>query len=131
MKRAKQIFFHSLLQTNFVSNLIMEDLIDIFTVLVIIPFVRSSCHAQEQLRFKIINDLGVDVVRTMVCFIQNNAIKIIRLVLKQMCISIQSFYCCKNIVFLIFIGTGTHKAHGNTSVKYLFIRFPLRLLHFP
>ena len=54
------------------------------------------------------NDLCINIVGTMMSLIQNNAVKVIGLVLKQMCVSIQGLYCCKNIIFLIFIGTSSH-----------------------
>ena len=82
MERTKKILLHCLLQTDFMCNLIMEDFIDIFPVLIIIPFIRSRCHPQKQSRFEILNNLSVNVVRTVMRLIKDNTIKIIWLILK-------------------------------------------------
>ena len=53
----------------------MENLIYIFALLIIISFIRCRSHTQKQFRIEIINDLGINIVRTVVSLIQNNAIK--------------------------------------------------------
>ena len=101
----------------------MENLIYIFAFLIIISFIRCRSHTQKQFRIEIINDLGVNIVRTVVSLIQNNAIKGIWLILKQMCISVQSLYCCKNIILLIFIEACSHQSHCHFLIKNFFKRF--------
>ena len=51
------------------SDLIMENLIYIFAFLIIISFIRCRSHTQKQFRIEIINDLGVNIVRTVVSLI--------------------------------------------------------------
>ena len=94
-----------------------------FAFLIIISFIRCRSHTQKQFRIEIINDLSVNIVRTVVSLIQNNAIKGIWLILKQMCISVQSLYCCKNIILLIFIEACSHQAHCHFLIKNFFKRF--------
>ena len=66
MERTQHVFLHSLLQTNLICNLIVKNLVNIFSVNIIISLIGSRCHSKPQLWCEIVHHLLVCVGRAVV-----------------------------------------------------------------
>ena len=76
MKRTKQILLHRLLQTNFVSYVMIKYLINISSFYIVIPLIRRRSHSQCKFRGKIVHHPLKTLRTCMMCFIINTCFKI-------------------------------------------------------
>ena len=121
MKWTQKIFFHCLLQSDFICNLIIEKFIYISAFYIIITLIWCSSHSQPKLRSEMLHYFLVCISWNMVSLIQNNTIKCVLIILKQVFISIKCLYCRKHIICTIFMISCTYKSHGYRICKYFFI----------
>ncbi len=106
MKRHQHIFSQGLIQTDFVSNIMVKG----FKNIAVIRTLRRCCHAQQKLWLKIAQHLLIALGSCMMRFVDNNIIKRIRRKGMQVFILHQCLYSSKNVVPVYFSVTAGKQA---------------------